>query len=392
MAETPYSRIREVHITNFMSIRYAKVEFNNSDIVKVLGYNDIGKSAILRAIGVALLNKWPSKQKSFIKDETRYFQVDVVFDDDVVIRYEKHDSGSSLYEMYQNDELMFTTKLRDGLYEKITGVPEKIYEYLGLMSTPDGIDLNYGVNSDKQLLVETTGSENYKTINTVLKSEEIYRAVNSLNKDNNTLQGQINQTETEAYSYISQADQLIGLDEALLSTATKFNSEVENLEGSVQSVNEVCGYLDEYVSLPVLPSVEGSKVELGAVPDLNDIVTLLHEVTSIEPIPEVAPIEGLEGIGELTSVMGCLNDLQVAEDQIVPHVDLLNAEAAFALESLMKGVVEDYQDAEKEAKTVSKKLLKAKKQNDELISELREQGEAVTECPNCGELHIAEVA
>ena len=137
---------------------------------------------------------------------------------------------------------------------------------------------------------------------------------------------------------------------------------------------------------------EGSKVELGAVPDLNDIVTLLHEVTSIEPIPEVAPIEGLEGIGELTSVMGCLNDLQVAEDQIVPHVDLLNAEAAFALESLMKGVVEDYQDAEKEAKTVSKKLLKAKKQNDELISELREQGEAVTECPNCGELHIAEVA
>lgn len=390
MSENTYSKISKIFVTNFMSIRHAEVAFDDQGIVKVLGYNDIGKSAVLRALGVALLNKWPQKQKSFISDDARYFQVDVLFDDDVTLRYEKHDAGSSLYELYQGSELMFTTKLREGLYEKVVGVPAKVSDYLGMMSTPDGINLNYGINTDKQLLVETRGSENYKAINTVLRSDEIYRAVSSINNDNNQTQAFINKMETETYGLIQQMNELRGLDKNLLYSLEEYCDGVQEFEDYVQGINNSITAVGALESVPRIPSPEPLMIDMGIAGLLEDVLKTADEAESIAVPPEVERLD--EGnLHLLTQVLSEVTSIQESSDG-PPEVQVIEVGDLFSATNQAVKDLEEYSRRENLGALAAVELAGVKEENTKIVEELRAQGEVLTTCPNCGELHLADAS
>lgn len=391
-----YSRIREVYITNFMSIKHTKIEFGEDGtegggITKVIGYNDTGKSAALRALVTALFYKWPKKQKNFIRDDESYFQVDIVFSDDVTLRFEKHSQGTALYELYQGEDLYFTTKLRDGArgrapeYGKVTKVPDKIQEYLGLITTPDGTDLNYGVNHDKQLLVQTTGSENYAMINTVLKTEEISRAVSLLNSDNNALQTRIGRNEQEIFSTRSAIDRLNGLDDALVEYVAAFDAKVKDEEHHVNILTSMIDASDEYLRVPELPGVP--QLDTTEVSVLNGLLDATNKIESTPDVPSV----GIVDSGVVEELGGLEKGIEMLEQ--VPDIpdDFCTVElgSVGALEELFStiGAVEN---VDSEITEITTNEEEKKKEYKTVIKAIESEGDArLSKCPNCGEFHLA---
>ena len=169
--EREFSRLLSWEVFNFMSVEHAICEFDDSNIVNIKGYNDSGKSAMLRALDVLFSNMKPTKQIDFIQDGKEYFRIVANFSDGVSILRDKYINGQSLYEMWKDNNCIFSTKKGNAL-TKVTEVPQPIRDYLCIVSYED-IVLNSRSCFEKQLGVQTTGSENYKLFNTVLKSEEI---------------------------------------------------------------------------------------------------------------------------------------------------------------------------------------------------------------------------
>ena len=160
-----------------MVYSHAMVRFDDDNIINLKGYNSSGKSSLIKAVAVALMDLFPSKQAKLIKHGEEYFRVIVTFDDGVSIVRDKYINGQSLYEMYKDRDLIFTTKVGNRL-GKVSGVPEEIQNYLALckmevMNYEGSPYLNYQSRQDKLWLVETKGSENYASLNEILRTEDI---------------------------------------------------------------------------------------------------------------------------------------------------------------------------------------------------------------------------
>ena len=127
-----YSRLIKWEVFNFMSIEHGECEFDDKNIVNLKGYNDSGKSAMLRALDVLMSNMSPQKQVEFIQDDKDFFRIIAYFDDGVSILRDKYINGQSLYEMYKDGTVIFSTKVGNAL-ARVSEVPEPIRNYLGLI-------------------------------------------------------------------------------------------------------------------------------------------------------------------------------------------------------------------------------------------------------------------
>lgn len=184
------SKIKKVRIKNFMSIEEDELEFDDSNVIVLKGYNNSGKSAVIKAIEVALFGKYENKQIAFIRDGENFFHIEVVFDDGITLVREKHASGKSLYEMYKGKDLIYTTKQGDAI-AKVNGVPEDIQTYVAATTMGEGY-LNTANGNEPMLLTDTTGGENFKAISDILKAEELSRALNAVRTDIKENQNEIN--------------------------------------------------------------------------------------------------------------------------------------------------------------------------------------------------------
>ena len=111
-----------------MSFKKAKVAFDETGIINIKGYNDSGKSAVLRGLVVCLMDMFRRNQAKFIRYGEEYFRIVVSFEDGVSILRDKYLNGQSLYEVYKNGECVFTTKQGNKL-SKVDGVPKPIPDY-----------------------------------------------------------------------------------------------------------------------------------------------------------------------------------------------------------------------------------------------------------------------
>lgn len=67
------------------------------------------------AVAVVFNNFKASKQANWIKDECKYFRIEVNFDDGVkIVRY-KYLTGQSLYEMFKDGYLVYSSKVNNQL-------------------------------------------------------------------------------------------------------------------------------------------------------------------------------------------------------------------------------------------------------------------------------------
>ena len=385
-ASSAYSRLVAWEVWNFMSLTHAKAEFDEKNIVNFKGYNNSGKSAMLRALDVLLFNIKPSAQVNFIQDEKDYFRVVGYFDDGVTILRDKYSNGQSLYEMYKDDTLIFTTKQNNHL-TKVSEVPMPIADYLGVVSY-EGLNLNTRSCFEKQLLVQTTGSENYKFLNSVLKSEEISVASATLNVDKNNLVSDINTLDTQlqvargsfkGYEQVTAeiVDELHRLDR-------KIDVDNERLS-SLGSIKETVQNLSGIPEIPHLDGVDRVKVDL-----LQSLSSICTEIETIPELPEVSGVDysRLELITSISNVRKELDSIVVAPEVNISSVDtnrLLDTERLACLGRIIdiySSLLEVTEEIASEDAQLSSLITESK----ELTKSVEEFGVRYVSCPNCGAL------
>lgn len=372
-----YSKIVSIEVYNFMVYSHAKIYFDERNILNLKGYNSSGKSTMLKALAVCLTNMYARNQAKFIRHGEKYFRIDVCFDDGVMIRRDKYIEGQSLYEIYKDDECIFTTK-EGGRLTKIDGVPKPIQDYLGLCNVSTGC-LNYQVRQDALWLIETTGSENYNSLNEILKTEEISKANALINSDKNKLGSDITKLEGAL-----QETQYALID------AQKYSDDLlQRLENKEQLLSE---FKDRYIRTNTLKDniTECSGIRL--IPEVGridskkyetvlDIENNLKSISEFKQIPSVGTVKTkqFEKIAELASTFKAIFEFE----KIAPEVSVLNYEKVVKLANIvstMSGLVENL----KESKLLNDELNTVHKSLETIVNRAKEKGIRFVKCDNCG--------
>lgn len=379
---TGYSRLVCWEVYNFMSYSQAKCEFDDRGIVTIKGYNDSGKSAMLQALNVLMFNIKPTQQVGFIKDDCDYFRIVAHFDDGVVILRDKYINGQSLYEMYKGDKVIFSTKQGKTL-TRVTGVPEPIEQYLGLISY-DGTCLNSRSCIEKQLLVQTTGSENYKLLNVILKSEELAVATQMLNDDKNKILQDINSTDSKLQS----AKELVGLglslSEDLITHLERMDKNCDDFDSKLNILSSIEDLTKNIESISITPLLD--TVDCGQADCLISIKNLISDLSSISTLPELKSIDKSD-LDLLCSVESILHELSMIPE--LPKLSSIDYEQFDTVCKIMK-IESDFECLSNELIEVDNRLFELDKEMRNCVAKLEEYGKTVIRCPNCGTIYDAE--
>lgn len=397
------SKIVSLKITNFMSIKDAFIEFDESNIISLCGYNDSGKSAVTRLMEIMLYDAYPQEQVKFITDDEEYFEGVLTFDDGVVYTRAKFSDGRSFWELSKNGTVIYTNKLKNGTYAALDGNPEPIEAYLGVVRDEQtGEKLNVRRNSDKLFLIATSGGDNYKILNSVLKSEVLAKATKSLTEDRNKLQKDINEKETkrsaisEQYekidvapqdeidllkSYISRLNETKGkclLLSNIMDSAIRYNSisvydelipvDSERLK-SLERIMELCAEK----SIPVYPKLDS--VDVDRLKSLETIMNLQKE-KAVPIYSELKPID----CARLTALRNIMLLRQNIKGNVYEELKPINVSRVKDIEELGGLYTKYYTISKKLAETVE--TLKQKKA--ELAEMSAQYGFKV--CKNCGSI------
>ena len=379
----PYSRIVAVEVWNFMSIEHGRIEFDEKNIINLKGYNDSGKSGMLTALRVALLNSNPSKQASFIQDDKEYFRVVVYFDDGVQLLRDKYINGQSLIEMHKDGQCIFSTKNGKTL-TRVTEVPQPVADYLGLV-TFDGGALNARSCFEKQLGVQTTGAENYKMFNTVLKSEEIATAGAMLNNDKNKLAADIAAVDSEIQAQKSLIGDGDKITDAMISWLKEHDQQIDALDGAAQRLANIAQHVQSIAAVPVFPEVgvvDGTQLYV-----LERISGVAAELYSIKVAPEVPGVDGSQ-VGALAFIQDISKNL--ASVSVAPEVPSVDDRQVSLLDGIF-GVLDGIKSVDAAVEQTGVHLSELVAELEQLQKDAENHGTKLIKCPSCGELFDPEM-
>lgn len=374
-----YSKLKSIELINFMGFAKAKAIFDESGSLNFKGYNSSGKSAFLTACAVAMMNAFPQKQTKYIRHGKDYFRIILSFDDGVVIVRDKYKNGQSLYEMYKGEKKVYTSKVGDKL-SRIDAVPEVIENYLGMISTEIGY-LNYQVRRDPLWLVETKGSENYYTLNEVLKSVEIAQANALLNADKNALNTDITIVESEYNTLNSQLMGMGSVGEELLGRLYESRDRVNGLWSKYDMLVGIEKILNELQGTKIAPEVE--KVEVERLLGIQRVLKVLEELEGIHYFKGELDTIDVDRFGMLGRVSKVVEEMQGVKyfDTEVERIE--GADKLKELEKLI-GFVAQLSEAVREVNSLNSEFQSLEEERDALISEAEKQGIIFTVCSNCG--------
>lgn len=180
--------ITSFSIKNFMSIGNAVLEYDGTNVIELCGKNDSGKSAVVRLLDIMFYNAYQTEQVRYIKDDEEYFEGVLTFADGVSYMRRKYQNGTSVYELRMGTEVLYTNRVGTSLVS-VNDVPKPIQDYLGVLRDEyTNEKLNIRRCTDKLFLIETSGGDNYKIFNSILRSEAMAKSATELNKDKNRLQ------------------------------------------------------------------------------------------------------------------------------------------------------------------------------------------------------------
>lgn len=382
--ENPYPRMLYWEVWNFMSIERGKCEFDDRNIVNLKGYNDSGKSAMLQALKVLISNSNPTKQVGFIQDDKDYFRVVAAFADGVMILRDKYINGQSLYEMYKDNQLIYTSKSGNAL-TRITEVPKPIADYLGLIMY-DGTCLNARACFEKQIGVQTTGSENYKMFNTVLKSEEIATASALLNNDRNKLASDINAVDADLQAqkgFLGNKDKITAEMVGYLKDHDSSLDQYLSMETALSSIHNLRVSKDAVVIYPELSGVDATQLA-----ELDTIARQMSMLSAIKIAPQLDEVDALQlqALANIKSVADALSTVAVP-----PEVKTVDSEQLNALTGIL-ATINAINECDKAVSQYDTSLETLNKELAEMQEELANKGVKMVRCPGCGQIFDPEQA
>lgn len=313
------SKLVAIELQDFMSIESARLEFDESGIINLVGYNDSGKSAVTRALEVIFYDAYFGTQASFIRDDQEYFGIGLEFDDGVAINKYKYANGKSIWEMVKGDQTLFTNQLQDSI-AAMEDIPEPISRYLGVVKD-DSTDeqLNIRRNTDKLFLIDTTGGDNYKIINSVLRYDILAESVKRMNEDRNKLQSELTNLATSSKTLKGELNSIMVLNNETIGTVNETTEKLKVSKRQVEyltSILEQKEILDEFVVYDEVPVLDTSR--------LQSIIALqeLKEATEI-PIYNECTIIDNSRLQLLESVIQLRQELNVT---IPPECPVISAQ------------------------------------------------------------------
>ena len=305
------SKLKAIEVCNFMSIAEARLEFDESNIISICGYNDSGKSALTRLLEIMFYNAYSQDQAAFIKDGADYWGCSLEFDDGVEYNRYKYADGKSEYELKKDGKVLFTNKTAQGTILAMDKVPEAIENYLGVISVRDesmNEKLNVRRNTDKLFLINTTGGENYKMLNTILRSDLLAGASKRLSQDRNSLQSEVAVKSTEKSTISSELNSLaVCTEDALIELEQK----VKKLEDSSRRSDYLSAIMTtaQEISNIVIPA-EVQPIDTRRIADITALKDV-YEQTQVS-IPAECTIIDVSRLRELANLLALKDSISVA--------------------------------------------------------------------------------
>lgn len=267
------SKIVSMRVENFMSIKNALIEFDDSNIVSLCGYNDSGKSAITRLFEIMFYNTYSIDQVKFITDDEDYWLGELKFSDGVVYTRIKYLDGKSLWELKKDDTVLFTNRLPNGALAAMGDTPEVIVKYLGVIQDElTGEELNVRRNTDKLFLINTSGGDNYKILNSVLRSDVLSSASKSLNDDKNKLNSEVAEKNTVKNVLEEQLENIDVPPQDVIADIKATVSKLDDIKGKVVRVSRIMEEVETLHSISIYDSLTG--VDTAQLKLLQDIFVL----------------------------------------------------------------------------------------------------------------------
>lgn len=375
------SKILGLELENFMSIKEAKLVFDETNIINLKGYNDSGKSAITRALDVLLFDSYKRAQKNFITHGEHYFRIKLHFDDGVTIVRDKYLNGSSLYEMYSEGSLIFSTKVGNTLTQ-VKDVPLEIKEYLAMTETSQGNYLNSQSIYDKQFLIQTSGSENVELLNGVLKLKETGLATTAIKNDINQLSSSINGILADIEAIKTSLERYEDLDEGFILLLSDLDSKYDEVE---RKYNRLAELEDLLVDISELPKgvPELSMVDGSLYSSLLGVAESVEELAKIKEIPNVDKID-YNSYLDLLKLWELQNSYKNV-DTLILDIPLIDFGMLNSLK-ILGNSFEELVEISNIISSLSGRAEELENESSEIQEYARENGISISKCDNCGAL------
>ena len=373
-----YSPIKSVEVFNFMVYSHAVMSFDEENIINLKGYNSCGKSTMLKAIAVCLMNMYPNAQAKFIRHGEQYFRVVVRFENGIAILKDKYINGKSLYEVYQDEECIYSTKEGSRL-TRVDGIPQQIADFLGLCETSSGW-LNYQVRQDPLWLIETRGSENYRSLNEILKAEELARASELLNSDKNKVNSDVASIEASLQETKLSLIDIENYTDDLLSLLEEREISCKRMVSRYKDISALEGIIEEMSTIVDVPEVVG--IDYSNLVDVNSISSTIDLIDSIVVPPEIIKCdsERFEDIAQIRSYVADIDSIPSLPSDVVSSVDVNGIKDIINIGTLVNEVydiISDIRRLDSMQDDVNSKL-------SGIVREASKQGIKFVRCDNCG--------
>ena len=426
-----YADIFSVRVTNFMSYKDSTVTFDREgdtrNILKFEGRNDTGKSAFSLAALLVLTNAYYTEHKNYIRSGEEFFRVVLTFVDGVVVVYEKNISGASFYDMYvreddqvnatpifrrenetgiarafdvvQNATRLFSTRFEGEASEdfyfakSVKEVPYRLQQYFGMLSTSDGLSVNYADANSPKLGVNTTGSENAKILNEVLQARSLTLANERANRHVLTTQAQLAsqrelfnvlKEETQRYEQVSQA-----LVSAVGAERERAMSVQEKLQVS-SSVVEVVSRAAQVQVLPAVPQVgEAVQQQVSMLASVQQVVQGAASAVTVPQVP-VVDADAVRQMQDSAQVSSLIDQAQrVSVFPPVPQVQFQDVQVLEQVSSVVRLCESVAQQVSVRDRTQGE-FEQVQQQVSAVVDSLREDGFTVSRCGNCGSVRVVD--
>lgn len=403
------SKITQIQIENFMAYSNAVIDFDEQGIINLKGYSDSGKSAFLIAIAVCFDNYMPSKQAKFIKDGCKYFKVSVSFDDSVkIVRY-KYSSGKSLYEMFKDGSLVYTSKI-NGSFTPIREVPEVIANYLQLSKLKSGV-LNFRTNQDKQFLAQTTGSENFEDLNNLFGIEEILWAIETCKSEISSYNTEMINNDAEIKFYEEKQEEYKDISQNTLVKLREESGVLSKKEESVDVLSEIKENTDLVLKFKETPEIEEIVTSADKLISLSNYLNFVSK-----PVPEdIEEISSLK-VKNLEKLSKLVDEANTEIEPEIDNVEIGKVDLLIKLRKVLKSVPRNNPEFEEigginqsrslikllgkltEIEELENKTEEIENERDKYVSvlnkvkvKLKSKGYVLHECSNCGNFEIEGV-
>jgi hypothetical protein len=356
---------------------YRSIDLPIDRVTSFCGLNASGKSTIREMLEVILYDSNAREQGSFIRsvgeEIADSFYVEIQFSDGISISKEKFRQGGSEWKMCKGSEVVYTNRNNNALIS-IQGVPEAIQKYLGVVIDPHTKEkLNSRKKQDKLFLIDTTGGDNYKILNAILKEEKIAAASVNINKDRNRKDSDIVTLYTKKETIQKTKDSLNIIKQEYLEQLSKINDVINKDRNLIQILDK------EIQKNQIKVSPELSRVDAREYVLLKGIQEKLQGLNSIKKTitPEFSTLDTgkLKGLIYIQGLLDNLSNLKIqpevqgVSNKEISKIDNLNKFTVMV--SKLEKLIQGYAEVESDLQDVENSLHKLQKEHDLVL------------CPTC---------